>query len=535
MLYNEGRVVGASAYEIYVKQALAENPNEDPLSEREWLASSLNHGLSMVLRVEPDEEPGPHYRDFPLPDDSSIAAAASVFGSVFFGDCEYDAEGWATKVIRYGHGIENDDDAHPETSDDATTYPAYDAHEFTDLEKSEFLQYMKVQDGIVVQPGIWTDNACKPPFADLHADLNGRAVVRLSLDDKVTTAFSIILTGFTHKSVISAIADVDDGSTQEVKPENGDFLGPAVYPWASKILFSYPPIAAYYLRKGLKSAYDNLRIDHDPDDIDTLFTASYLKPNLGVSIYGPSEPGGDIRIGAKVSEDANNFIKVEQEALADIDVDHEQVPATVITHGHVTAGDGIAFHNPTKPGEEILVSSKIGSANKFVKVEQTSKSDSIDASEQTTTLTPSEIKAALDSGITVIPPMTPGADVMIEAKVETTNSAFLDVEQVDGKTILKPGEIVGDDDGVLTVITEDGKVKLSIDISKLAQELAKSDAGIMKIIKQIISKSPGTAISGDSITGPNWATGNLNVYSDPSRSHSLKTHTNESNTDLWFK
>ena len=50
-IYNEGRVVGLSAYEAYVKQHLLEDPTSAPASEKEWLASSLAMGASMILKV----------------------------------------------------------------------------------------------------------------------------------------------------------------------------------------------------------------------------------------------------------------------------------------------------------------------------------------------------------------------------------------------------------------------------------------------------------------------------------------------------
>ena len=50
-IWNEGRVVGYSAYEIYVKQHLLEDPSSPPASEREWLASSLAMGSSMLVKI----------------------------------------------------------------------------------------------------------------------------------------------------------------------------------------------------------------------------------------------------------------------------------------------------------------------------------------------------------------------------------------------------------------------------------------------------------------------------------------------------
>ena len=40
-IWQEGRVVGLSAYEIYVKQHLSEYPDIPPATERQWLASNI--------------------------------------------------------------------------------------------------------------------------------------------------------------------------------------------------------------------------------------------------------------------------------------------------------------------------------------------------------------------------------------------------------------------------------------------------------------------------------------------------------------
>ena len=40
VLYNEGRVVGYSAYEIYIQQLKAVDPDATPATEKEWLAST---------------------------------------------------------------------------------------------------------------------------------------------------------------------------------------------------------------------------------------------------------------------------------------------------------------------------------------------------------------------------------------------------------------------------------------------------------------------------------------------------------------
>ena len=50
-IWNEGRVTGLSAYEIYVKQHLVEDPANPPATEREWLSASIAMGSSMLLKV----------------------------------------------------------------------------------------------------------------------------------------------------------------------------------------------------------------------------------------------------------------------------------------------------------------------------------------------------------------------------------------------------------------------------------------------------------------------------------------------------
>ena len=40
-LWNEGRVVGYSAYELYVRHAIATDPEHPPVDEKTWLSSML--------------------------------------------------------------------------------------------------------------------------------------------------------------------------------------------------------------------------------------------------------------------------------------------------------------------------------------------------------------------------------------------------------------------------------------------------------------------------------------------------------------
>ena len=43
-IYNEGRVVGASAYEIYVRNFYANDPSGTPPSEQTWLSHMFGSG-----------------------------------------------------------------------------------------------------------------------------------------------------------------------------------------------------------------------------------------------------------------------------------------------------------------------------------------------------------------------------------------------------------------------------------------------------------------------------------------------------------
>ena len=56
-IFNEGRVVGLSAYEVYVRHHMEEygdDPDNPPASEREWLASSISLGTSILLKITPE-------------------------------------------------------------------------------------------------------------------------------------------------------------------------------------------------------------------------------------------------------------------------------------------------------------------------------------------------------------------------------------------------------------------------------------------------------------------------------------------------
>ena len=82
-IYNEGRVVGLSAWEIYVKNALSDGvlPENIP-DERHWLSNMIGSGASMILKVPTGTTEGVH--DYVLPSGSELAAAGVIVASPFF-------------------------------------------------------------------------------------------------------------------------------------------------------------------------------------------------------------------------------------------------------------------------------------------------------------------------------------------------------------------------------------------------------------------------------------------------------------------
>lgn len=250
-IWGEGRVVGLSMHEIYVKQHLSEDPYTEPASEREWLASSLAMGSSMLLRVPEvtqSSDVSCTYIDIPLPSDSTLAAANTIVASFFDGEGEFDSDSdWATKVTDYGQLISNTSSLHP-AEGEATPDTSISTKTLSGLsatKKAQLFEYMQIVDGIVIQPGTWKVSGDAEPYMDfeprLHNDVDVKAYprVRLQIRGSVTHSPLILLTGFTINAVLSGTVGTD-GSANTNRPYNGDFLGPEDFPWSSKIIFSVP-------------------------------------------------------------------------------------------------------------------------------------------------------------------------------------------------------------------------------------------------------------------------------------------------------
>jgi len=269
-IYNEGRVVGYSAYEIYVKHHLSEDPTGPIASEREWLASSIAMGSSMLAKIpvmELTDEDSHGYIDIPLPSNSVLAAANTIIASFFDGEAEWSdvtctgtssptGGAWATRVTDYGQAISNTSSSYPGatvSADQHNNVPRKTLEDWTQAQKDKLRSYMKIVDGIVIQPGKWVNAPNNPPTKDLKPTLAGVAypTIRLHIKGsiKANTQPYILFTGFTIQSVLTGTVGAD-GSTDTPSPQNGDFLGPGIFPWANKIVFSVPTSYIVYFASG---------------------------------------------------------------------------------------------------------------------------------------------------------------------------------------------------------------------------------------------------------------------------------------------
>lgn len=267
-LYNEGRVVGYSAYELYVRHA--KSKGIEPASEMEWLSSSIASGSSLLLEVRPLSDTtiqGPHSVDIPLPSNTKLCAANTIIGSFFDGNGSVtDTNPWATNVVDYGYLISNTDTLNPGGASypDATTLPSKSssykvdpnlikpADDWPISTRNKLKEYIKLIDGLVLQPGNWiTNTADTQPAADFSPDLSESApCLRLLFSERITQSFFILLTGFTLDSVIAGVSGTDGSTNSNTNfAENGGYLGPGVYPWANKVIFSIPPAFVNYFIK----------------------------------------------------------------------------------------------------------------------------------------------------------------------------------------------------------------------------------------------------------------------------------------------
>lgn len=289
-LWNEGRVSGYSAYETYVKQHLAENPDIPPASEREWLSSSLAMGDSLILKV-PKISAGKYENkiyDIQFPAGSRLGAANTIIASFFDGDGVFNGQ-WAIRVTDYGQTISNTTASHPSgVRNETATIPTKTLDDYDQTTIDRLKDYLSIYDATIIQPGDWHADGNKPPESDFTPDLSRRPRLRLCVKGSILNEPRILLTGFTIRSVLLGTAGQDTSSNTDAA-EDGDFLGPAVYPWASKVFFYVPTSYATFF---LKNPYTRKIMPPDTD---------YLQPNA-TSFIDQESPSGDNKITKPVAE-----------------------------------------------------------------------------------------------------------------------------------------------------------------------------------------------------------------------------------------
>lgn len=278
-IWNEGRVVGYSAYEVYLKHALSVDPDHEPATEKEWLASMMAMGSSMLLRIGADpagtEYDGLHYVDIQFPADSRLCAANTIIASFFDGEGYIDdnpsntTTAWATKVTSYGSLIKNDSSNSPNGTigHDGLIPPLNKTTIANDSISSQIKEYMKIVDGIIIQPGTWVSNPNKPPQKDFTPTLSEYPRLRIAFSERVTTPFFLLLTGFTNRSVVDGVTGFETAVNTQ-SPSDGDFLGPWAFPWSAKVIFSVPSSFVNYFmnnkyKRQLKSGTAEIAVKSD--------------------------------------------------------------------------------------------------------------------------------------------------------------------------------------------------------------------------------------------------------------------------------
>lgn len=256
-IYNEGRVVGLSAWELFLKAALANGvPPEAVPNEAQWLTSMIGSGASMILKISANTLPGVH--DYVLPSGSNLTAAGVIIANPFQGTCEWDSSTWATKVTSYSSLIQNDSNDSP--SADGSSVP-FDEN-YSEAEYANCVsEFVKITDGIVFTKNATWIPTGDAPEKDIDPNFNeSSTIVRLYIASKINYDIAVLLTGFANKRILqglSGYAGEDSGisvggSTDTVNNDwvNGGMLGPEIIPWSSKIVFTVPS-SAYNLANSL--------------------------------------------------------------------------------------------------------------------------------------------------------------------------------------------------------------------------------------------------------------------------------------------
>lgn len=242
-IYNQGRVVGYSAYEIYVRQHMSDDPDNEPLTERQWLSMNLGTGVSAIIKLDNSSivktVDGYNIHEINLPQGSLLFAASTVVGSLFIGSAHFSENNmFADYVESYGSLIPNTPASHPD--DSVIPLPTQ-----IDSIAAATKTYRQIVDGVVFTRTKWKESDKQVPYMDCSPSFSRTdptPVVRILTRGEFIEPVQILLSGFMLKSGLAGLVDAS-GSTNTPDSVNGDFLGPVVLPWAAKIVFSIPSAA----------------------------------------------------------------------------------------------------------------------------------------------------------------------------------------------------------------------------------------------------------------------------------------------------
>lgn len=340
-IYNEGRVVGYSAYETYVKQALSVDPTKPVANEREWLSASLAAGTSMLVRIPPINILGSgeyaepcDYIDIPFPDTSRLVAANNIIGSYFDGSVTLDDSGyWATSVNTAGNAINVSSISGEIDKANISTIPEGDSVNYNNLytfDELSLKNYNKIIDMVIIQSGTW-DNR------DLTPNLSESPVLRVKFADSIEVPVLVLLTGFTDSAIIQGTSELG-GSRATDSPQNGDFLGPATFPWVSKVTLTLSTYYAEVLRNKFNIIWKNPLSGYSPTvfDFDESNTTIALDPQEQSDLYNYFFPSNNNKYNVNTSGELlegqtehsweGPYLKYQDENIITIHTDSDMGP-----------------------------------------------------------------------------------------------------------------------------------------------------------------------------------------------------------------
>lgn len=199
-IYNEGRVVGLSAWEIFAKHAEAAGvPSSVIPNENQWLTAMIGAGASMILRIPAATTAGIH--DFDLPLGSNLTSAGVIIANPFMGACDWDnTHTWATKITSYSPLILNNPVDYPTNID----VPQDDTYT-TAVYKDTVSEFTKITDGIVfTKNATWVDSKIQEDTFTGDGE-----TVTYALSSKATSLDTVTVDGATPTTTYTLDADAN--------------------------------------------------------------------------------------------------------------------------------------------------------------------------------------------------------------------------------------------------------------------------------------------------------------------------------------